>query len=54
VAIWLIATNWVAFLDVTGDAQDPAQIAKGADLVLVVLDSYLTDEARHELSASET
>jgi AcrR family transcriptional regulator len=54
VAIWLIATNWIAFLDITGDAEDPAQVAKGADLVLVVLDSYLTDEARHTLGASET
>jgi AcrR family transcriptional regulator len=53
VAIWLIATNWVAFLDVTGDAQDPAQVSKGADLILVVLDSYLTDEARHELGGSQ-
>lgn len=54
VAIWLIATNWLAFLDVTGDADDPAQVAKGTDLVLVVLDSYLTDEARRELGAAET
>ena len=28
---------------------DPAPVAKGADLVLVVLDSYLTDEARREI-----
>ncbi len=54
VAIWLIATNWLAFLDVTGDAHDPGQVAKGADLVLVVLDPYLTDEARRALGASET
>jgi AcrR family transcriptional regulator len=48
-AIWLIATNWVSFLDVTGDAQDQGQVAKGADLLLVVLVPYLTDEARREL-----
>jgi AcrR family transcriptional regulator len=54
VAIWLVATSWLAFLDVTGDAQDPGQVAKGADLVLVVLDPYLTDEARRELGASGT
>lgn len=53
VAIWLIATNWLALLDITGDAQDPSQVAKGADLVLVVLDSYLTDEARREFGGSE-
>lgn len=54
VAIWLIAANWLAFLDVTGDAQDPAQVAKGADLIMVVLDSYLTDEARRQLGESGT
>jgi AcrR family transcriptional regulator len=54
VAIWLVATSWLPFLDVTGDAQDPRQVAQGADLVLVVLSPYLTDEARRELAASET
>jgi AcrR family transcriptional regulator len=54
VAIWLVATNWLPFLDVTGDAQDPRQVAKGADLVLVVLDPYLTDAARRELGTPET
>jgi AcrR family transcriptional regulator len=54
VAIWLVATSWLQFLDVTGDAQDPGQVAKGADLVMVVLDPYLTDEGRRELGASQT
>jgi len=54
VAIWLVATSWLPFLDVTGDPQDPGQVARGADLVLVVLDPYLTGEARRELAESET
>jgi AcrR family transcriptional regulator len=54
VAIWLIATSWLPFLDVTGDAQDPGQVAKGADLVLAVLDPYLTDAARRQLGTPET
>ena len=43
VAIWLISESWLSFLDVTGDPADPAQIARGADLVLAVLEPYLTD-----------
>ena len=43
VAIWLISESWLSFLDVTGDPADPAQAARGADLVLAVLEPYLTD-----------
>jgi AcrR family transcriptional regulator len=53
-AIWLIATSWLQFLDVTGDAQDPGQVANGADLVMVVLDPYLTEDGRREIGASQT
>ena len=42
VAIWLISENWLPFLDITGDPADPAQVARGADLVLAVLEPYLT------------
>jgi len=41
-AIWLIGANWLPFLEITGDPQDPDQVAKGADLVLAVLSPYLT------------
>ncbi|HXP20606.1 MAG TPA: TetR/AcrR family transcriptional regulator [Streptosporangiaceae bacterium] len=42
VAIWLVSENWLSFLDVTGDPADPAQVARGADLILAVLEPYLT------------
>lgn len=42
VAIWLIGTNWLPFLEITGDPQDPEQVARGTDLVLTVLGPYLT------------
>ncbi len=41
-AIWLIGASWLPFLEITGDPQDPEQVAKGADLVLAVLGPYLT------------
>jgi AcrR family transcriptional regulator len=46
VAIWLIAENWITFLDITGDPDDPAQVARQADLVMVVLEPHLTPKAR--------
>lgn len=52
VAIWLVAGSWLSFLDVTGDPQDPAQVAKGTDLVLAVLDPYLTARGRRGLQTT--
>jgi len=42
VAVWLIGGGWMSFLEITGDPQDPGQVARGADLVLAVLGPYLT------------
>ena len=41
-ALWLIGQSWLPFLEITGDPRDPAQLARGADLVLAVLGPYLT------------
>ena len=41
-AVWLIGAGWMSFLEITGDPQDPGQVARGADLVLAVLGPYLT------------
>jgi AcrR family transcriptional regulator len=49
VALWLVSGSWLGFLDVTGDPQDPAQVAREADLIMVVLDPYLTAEGRRRL-----
>jgi AcrR family transcriptional regulator len=51
VAIWLIAESWIPFLDLTGDPGNPRQVARGADLVLVALDPYLTAKGRRALAA---
>ena len=45
VAIWLIGTGWLPFLEITGNPHDPAQVARGADLVSVVLGPYLAGAA---------
>jgi AcrR family transcriptional regulator len=52
IAAWLIATNWLAFLDLTGDPQDPSQVARVADLMLVVLDPHLTARGRRLLASA--
>ncbi len=51
VAIWLIAESWIGFLDLTGDPADPRQVARGADLVLVALEPYLTAKGRRAVAA---
>jgi AcrR family transcriptional regulator len=54
-AIWLLAENWLPFLDVTGDPEDPAQVAKVGDLISVAIDPYLTAKGRRALrNASST
>ncbi|HVS05789.1 MAG TPA: TetR/AcrR family transcriptional regulator [Candidatus Dormibacteraeota bacterium] len=52
VAIWLVAESWLPFLDVTGDPQDPRQVAKGTDLIMVVLEPYLTAKGRSLMESS--
>jgi AcrR family transcriptional regulator len=49
VAIWLVAEGWLPFLDLTGDPTDAVQAARGTDVVMVVLEPYLTAEGRAEL-----
>jgi AcrR family transcriptional regulator len=44
-SVWLIATSWLPFLEITGDPHDPRQAARGADLVLAVLGPYLAESA---------
>jgi AcrR family transcriptional regulator len=41
-ALWLIGGAWLPFLEITGNAKDPRQVARGADIVLAVLAPYLT------------
>jgi AcrR family transcriptional regulator len=48
VAVWLVGGSWLPFLEITGDPEDPAQVAKGADLVLAVLAPYLSGSATLE------
>ncbi len=43
--LWLIGTNWLPFLEITGDPRDAGQVARGADLELAVLAPYITQTA---------
>ncbi|MBP2331035.1 AcrR family transcriptional regulator [Kibdelosporangium banguiense] len=45
-ALWLIADGWQSLLDLTGDPTDQHQVARVTDLLMVVLEPYLTDEGR--------
>ena len=44
-AAWLIGTGWLPFLEITGDPQDPAQVARAGDLVQAILAPYLDGTA---------
>lgn len=41
IAVWLIAGNWLPFLEITGDPQDPRQVAHAGEVLLAVLSPYL-------------
>jgi AcrR family transcriptional regulator len=45
VAAWLIGTGWLPFLEITGDPQDPVQVARAGDLISALLGPYLTGSA---------
>ena len=48
-AIWLIGSNWLPFLEITGDPHDPQQVARCGQIVLAVLAPYLAwPQAGHE------
>lgn len=47
-ALWLIGTSWLPFLEITGNPQDPGQVARAGDLVLAVLSPYLGSEASEQ------
>jgi hypothetical protein len=53
IAIWLIAQGWLPFLDVTGDPEDPEQVTKGTDLLLVALDPHMTAEGRRRFAGAK-
>jgi AcrR family transcriptional regulator len=40
-AVWLIGGSWLPFLEITGNPQDPCQVARGSDIVMAVLGPYL-------------
>ncbi|ONI79286.1 hypothetical protein ALI144C_26020 [Actinosynnema sp. ALI-1.44] len=45
-AVWLISEGWQAWLDVTGTPASPDDVGRLNDLLMVVIDPYLTDQGR--------
>lgn len=52
IGLWLIAQYWLPFLEVTGDPDDFGQVARSGDLILLLLDPYLTAKGRRHFHAS--
>ena len=51
---WILATNWLAFLEAGGIEVDEERMRDGERLILRVFRSYLTDAALAELRNSES
>nr|WP_042181186.1 TetR/AcrR family transcriptional regulator [Kibdelosporangium sp. MJ126-NF4]CEL14868.1 Transcriptional regulator, TetR family [Kibdelosporangium sp. MJ126-NF4]CTQ96501.1 Transcriptional regulator, TetR family [Kibdelosporangium sp. MJ126-NF4] len=45
-SVWLISEGWQAWLDVTGTPASPDDVGRLNDLLMVVIDPYLTDQGR--------
>ena len=44
-ACWVIANNWLSFVETSGEAVEPAQLERGVDLILRVMEPYLSEAA---------
>ena len=44
-ACWVIANNWLSFVETSGEAVEPVQLERGVDLILRVMEPYLSEAA---------
>lgn len=44
-ACWVIANNWLSFVETSGEAVEPAQLERGVDLIFRVMEPYLSEAA---------
>lgn len=44
-ACWVIANNWLSFVETSGEAVEPAQLGRGVDLILRIMEPYLSETA---------
>ena len=41
-ACWVIANNWLSFVETSGEVVEPAQLERGVDLIFRVMEPYLS------------
>jgi len=44
-ACWIVANNWLAFLEMNGTAVDARRIQEGLELIWAILNPYLADDS---------
>ncbi len=44
-ACWVVANNWLSFVETSGETVEPAQLGRGVDLILRLLEPFLSEEA---------
>ncbi len=42
--LWIIGEHWMGHLEIVGDPSDPAQVRRGIQVIVAVLDPHLSDE----------
>ena len=51
---WVIANNWLTFVEASGERVEPGQLRRGTDLILRVLEPYLSADAKTHLNQGVT
>lgn len=44
-ACWVVANNWLSFVETSGEVVEPSQLGRGVDLILRLMEPFLSEEA---------
>jgi len=50
-ACWIVANNWLAFLEMNGEAVDARSFGEGLELIWAILKPYLSEDTKEETSS---
>ena len=47
-ACWVVANNWLSFVETSGEAVEPSQLGRGVDLILRLMEPFLSEEVLND------
>lgn len=53
-ACWVVANNWLSFVETSGEAVEPSQLGRGVDLILRLMEPFLSEEALSDRNTQAT